>query len=316
MFTTGFAGSSRLVSDHRFRINNVNMFQWRTIRKKDGKIVRGISSLVSLLKRDNTITSSHQILGDWFFQSHHNFDSKEIPCHLDCEHVWTVPTGRLALIYSLQSSTCLGRNSMSTCPSRHREMDNIRSTWITQLQVLNHDIWSLTLSPNNLTRQVWPYVKNAPTKNQNIPTLNQHYVTVALKATNPAELWDTLSMANQKGHAIRALLCFVWEAPVNCTCFFWFFRCLDPCDSFRMVGLVSEHPRIASLQDTCCLKVWWLHPEPKTRRHAKDNHLHLWNWMTEWLENQRWFHWHEVIVRYDLSAPILREYQSLRYPNC
>lgn len=86
---------------------------------------------------------------------------------------------------------------------------------------------------------------------------------MALKATNPAERSDTLSMANQKGHTIRALLCFVWEAPVNCTCFFLFFRCLDPCDSFRMVGLVSEHPRIASLQDTCCLKVWWLHPEPK-----------------------------------------------------
>lgn len=105
---------------------------------------------------------------------------------------------------------------------------------------------------------------------------------MALKATNPAERWDTLSMANQKGHAIRALLCFVWEAPVNCTCFFWFFRCLDPCDSFRMVGLVSEHPKNCKSPRHLLPKSLMIAPRAKTRRHAKEN---TWTYTfgTEWL---------------------------------
>ena len=193
------------------------------------------------------------------------------------------------LIYSLQSSTCLGRNCMSTCPSRHREMDNIRSTWITQLQVLSHDIWSLTLSPNNPQQPFSPsltlcqkctYIKSEHTNSES---------TLGHSGSESHQSSRTMGHSlhgKSKGSCNQSIVVLCVGSSCKLYMFFLMFQMFRSLRFFSDGWIGIGTPKNCKSPRQLLPKSLMIAPRAKTRRHAKENHLHLWNWMTEWLENK------------------------------
>ena len=119
---------------------------------------------------------------------------------------------------------------------------------------------------------------------------------MTLKATNP-ERWDTLSMANQKGRAMRALFkkkiypqpSFVMLCGVSSSCQLYM-ALFEFSDVWILIvpsafGLVSEHwlPfNLSSLQDTCCLNGLMIarEPKPEDMRKRSPTPLELNGWKT------------------------------------